>query len=114
MKHLLIITADTGNEDATQVTTLSSEDLYLQLPLLQKVGKLLAERPGYTNWETGDMVTEGKHDRSPEKLYVKKGLLTQEEVDTFHNYVPWGEYGTTTITSVDLHAVTKSTNLLTP
>ena len=74
----------------------------LQLPLLQKIGTLLAQRPGYTNWETGDMVTEGMHNCSPEKLYVKKGLLTQQEVDAFQDYVPWGEYGTTTITSLSV------------
>ncbi len=111
MRNLLIITGDTNDADyISSEHWLSPEELETQLPLLQKVGTLLANRSGH-NWGTSEFARDKE---TPTALYVETGLLTEEEYEEFDELVPYGEHGIHTISSIVLHKVVSTINLMTP
>ena len=114
MKYL-IIKADTNDADyITSKNEVSDE----QLELLQPVFKVLQEKRieflksknwgDRHNWECGEI----DNGRTPEKLYIETGLLTQEQVDMFEEYLPYDEYGLHTIEDIEILVVQESQKLL--
>lgn len=102
MKKYLIVTADTNDGD---YVTDKSEITEEQILIIQNVCKVLKKDP---SWGTMDM--EDRRN-SPER-FVKSGKLTQEEVDTMHEFCPSGEYGIHTIESVEIIEVINEVKLL--
>jgi len=108
-KLLMIITADTNDADyITSEHWIKKEEL----PLIKKVWKVVKNSvkqrgQGDYNWITGDIASS--RDIGPYEKY--KDVLTTEELDTFSEYLPHGEYGIHTIESIVIHEVVKSTNL---
>lgn len=53
-----------------------------------------------SNWETGELAG----DSTPQKLYVDTGILTEEQVNMFNNYVPSDPdgFGVHTIESIEI------------
>jgi hypothetical protein len=100
MKKLLIIKADTNDGDYIHTICKIDEK---EEALIRKVAKLL--HSGHHNWETSEYC-----DERPEEMY--KDVLTQEEIETFDEYVPYGEHGVHTIASIRILEVTSDEDLL--
>lgn len=115
MKKYLIIKADTN--DADYITS-KNEVTDEQLELLQPVFKVLQDRRKLFektknwdlrhNWETNE-IDNGK---TPQDLYVDEGLLTEEQVELFVEFLPYDEYGIHTIEDIEILVVQESQKLL--
>lgn len=95
--YLLIIEADTDDGDyITQTVYLSAHKVRFLEPILKKVSAALATRYNDYNWSNGGH----REIANPKEIY--KDLLKEEEIAEFENYVPYGQYGIHTITSIKL------------
>ena len=106
-KKYLIITADYNDGDyVSDKNEVSDEDLIEFQPIIEVLKK--QQKLTSHNWET----RECSDNCTPEILYIETGKLTEEQVELFDFYVPKGEYGSHTITSIELLEVVKETKLL--
>ena len=107
MKKLLIIKADTNDADyITGICEIQPEDEQL----IRKVAGVLRTESkkgcaGSHNWETSEY-----GDERPEDMY--EDVLTQDEIETFDGYVPYGEHGIHTIDSIRILEVTSDEKLI--
>jgi len=118
MKKYIIVTADENDGDyITNKSEITDTELELIKPVIKQLqlrkAKLNEDRNKNWNeyrhnWETGELINE----KSPEKLYVETGLLTQEQVNIFDKYVPDNEFGIHTIDSVEILEVVNEIKLL--
>lgn len=118
MKKYIIIKADTNDADyIIEKTEILDGDLELIQPVIEQLqlrkAKLNEDRNKNWNeyrhnWETGEMVSK----KSPQKLYIETGLLTQAQVDLFSEYIPYAEYGIHTIESIEILEVINEIKLL--
>ena len=91
MKYI-IIEADTNNGDyVTECSLINDNEIELLKPIVEAIKNIDND-----NWETGECCCE--HD--PYGLYVETKILTEEQVDWFQQFVPYGEYGIHTIESI--------------
>ncbi len=102
MKRYVIIKADTNDGDYVTSKNEITEELE---KVIRKVCKVIKKDQ---SWGTSEMLEE---DNDPQR-WVKKGKLTEEEVEIFSYLAPSGEYGIHTIESVEIIEVTKETVLL--
>jgi hypothetical protein len=102
----IVIKADTNDADCiTEMSVISDEDLAIIQPVIDLLKSKRKERRH--NWEIGECERDGTiHER-----YVETGLLTEEQVDVFDEYVPHGEYGIHTIESIRLLVVSEEKTL---
>ncbi len=111
-KYLLIIKGDTNDADyVTEESELTLAELEELKPVIERIKeRLRLEKKDWnkysTNWGTSDYCDK---DESPEALYVDTGLLTQEQVWQFADYVP---YGIHSIVSIRLLEVVQDITLL--
>jgi len=108
MKKFIVIKADTNDADYIYgKEPITDEEIEAIKPVIEQLKarkeKLLEDwAKNYNewshNWETG----EHTFTRNPTEMYVNTGLLTQEQVDLFDRFVPYGEYGVHTIESVEI------------
>jgi hypothetical protein len=105
MNRLLIVKADPNDADYIYESTMLSEEAYQALrPLLEKVASALKDCTAQHNWPEHE-----RADQSPEGLYA--GILTEEEVEKFREYVPSDEYGVHTIYAITVHQVLSTETL---
>lgn len=117
MKKYIIVTADTNDADyISEKSEISDEDLELIKPVIEQLkirrDKLNEDRDKNWNewrhnWETSEYGRLG----DASKMYVETKLLTQEQVDLFGEYVPYGEDGVHTIESIEIIEVVNETKL---
>ena len=93
---MIIIKADTN--DADYVHSIIEDEWYIKeenLDRFKKIATIVKERTkvGTHNWENGDSIT-----MAPEEMY--EGVLTEDDIDFFEEYLPYGEYGIHTIKSI--------------
>lgn len=102
---LLIMTADTNDADyVTKTSTIELADLRLIEPIIEKIKnfkpyKTLDGKMYWThdsNWPTGEMRRDDLGEKSPAEIYD----LTEEEAEDFQSYLPYGENGIHTITTI--------------
>lgn len=107
-KYKLIVKADANDGDYNiSSNEITLEEVELIKPVIQQL-KIRRDKLNENlrknwnkwshNWETSEYGSIG----TPKEMYVKTGLLTQEQVDKFDWYVPYGEYGVHTIESIEL------------
>jgi len=117
MKKCIIITADTNDADyITKKTEITDEQIEQIKPVIAAIqarrDKLNEDRHtnwnkwGH-NWETSEYGKLG----TPSKMYVDTGILTEEQVQLFNEFVPYGEYGVHTIKTVDILVVSEEIQL---
>ncbi len=113
-KYLLVIKGDMNDADYTMEKTEIKEGEIIELDegrkvdvleLVKKCAKAIKECKGSENWPTSQY-----SDSSVEDIY--EGILTEEETDLFHEYVPHGECGIHKINSIDLYEIVGKTKLL--
>lgn len=117
MKKYIIIKADTNDADyITKKTEITDEQIEQIKPVIAALqvrrDKLNEDRHKNwnrwsPNWETskyGRLVT-------PSEMYVKPGILTEEQVQIFDEFVPYGEYGVHTIETVEILVVSEEIQL---
>ena len=95
-KVVLYIKADTNDADyVTSENKIQDGDL----ETIRKVCTLLkTEKPkGYYNWPSGDQGT-------PRDAW-NEDQLTDEEIDVFNDYTPYGEYGIHSIEQVQIRRI---------
>jgi hypothetical protein len=105
--ELVIVTADTNDADyVTQQQYIRDEKELVELKRILGIIKAKTKSMGKWshNWPTSDYV-----DQTVQDLY--KGVLTEEEIEWFSGYVPYGEFGVHTITSVVVYHVEKEEKL---
>jgi hypothetical protein len=97
---LMVVEGDTNDGDYIQESTEFTEQEWLdKQPLFGRVFDYLRES---TEWCTGENCDEDEH-----PVYSDvESKLTQEEVDQFSEYVPHGEYGIHSISSVKIYHFT--------
>ena len=115
MKKYIIITADTNDADyITSKNEISDDQLEEIKPIikvLQDRKKLFKESKNWDlrhNWECGE-IDNGK---TPEELYVNNGLLTQNQIDIFQEYLPYADYGLHTIENIEILEISNEEKLL--
>lgn len=87
----LKIVADTNDADyETALTAVSMEEIQALLPIIAKI------QPEAHNWENG-------HQGDLTVQYA--GILTEEEIELFSNYLPYGEYGIHTIERIEYYPI---------
>lgn len=92
MEYNIIVKADTNDADyVTKITKIKEETLELFRPLF----KAIKEYKGDYNWPTRYGLGT-----KPEKLY--KDVVSENVLDNFSFYVPYGEDGVHTIESIEL------------
>ena len=110
---LLTIIVDTNNVDYLNSTFQAAN---VDLELMRKIAAILSEFNDGRDWDNGDGHNWeiGNWDRtdlydkswykscSPKSLYIDTGLLTEEEVETFTNYLPYSDCGLHTIVAIRL------------
>lgn len=120
MKYLLIVKGDTNDADyITSQNMLDEEEYQRLLPILQKVAAVLEQpithqtRHGlqHHDWPNGDTLREDLGEVGPRELHVGPGKLTREEYENFDEYVPYGENGIHTLTSITVHQVVDTQQL---
>lgn len=82
MNKYIMVTADCNDADyVTEEFPITDEEI-------ERVKKILSiiKSYGYA-WETGELAY---FPSCPEERYVRKGLLTLEDVDFFNNFCPYG------------------------
>lgn len=97
MKNLLIITADTNDADyVDSIQEIDNETLEEIIGILNKI-KESGKKTNYgIFWGKGEYC-----DLSFEVEY--EDILTEDELEFFDSFVPWGEHGIHTITSVEVY-----------
>lgn len=106
MKLLLVIKADENDADyVTKQTWLRDSSL---IPLIGKVAAAVLKCDGQYNWLIGEV--KRPEEKGPGEMY--DGILTREEITTFSQYVPDGQYGIHTITSIEIHEIVNTIKLL--
>jgi hypothetical protein len=122
MKYYINVTADTNDADyISEMNEISDEQLELIRPVIKAIKNFKPykgkSRSGSdwnheNNFPTGDCYRLDLGEKDAEEIYVKSGIVTQEQFDVFMEFVPSNEYGIHTIESVHLYHVTEEENLL--
>lgn len=109
MKKILIIEADTNDGDYIEEShEIQEEELVEFKNILSKLPRnkdYQGNVSGTIPFKTGDIGNTGK------KL-VEKGIITEEELYLFYDYIPHGEHGIHTIESVRVLTVLEDIDLL--
>jgi hypothetical protein len=103
MKKYLLVQADENDADYLTERNLVTDK---QIEKIKPIVAVLNKK-GY-NWGTSEYVDE---EDTPEALYVKTGLLTEEQVEFFNEFVPYGSHGVHTIESVSILVVQEEITL---
>jgi len=104
MKYYISIEGDTNDGDLIESL---NEISYVDLEKIKPVVEAVIAKKDY-NWSTNEY-SKGKN---PYELYVESGIVTEEEYEIFYEFVPHGEYGIHSITSIKIFEVTRVTKLL--
>jgi len=123
MHYYINITADTNDADyISELNEISEEQLEKILPVIEAIkgfqpydGKLRHNGSSWRcfhNFPNGECLREDLGEKSPEELYVETGLVTQEQLEAFYEFIPSDEYGIHTIKHVKLLKVVEEQELL--
>lgn len=102
-KSFLIVTADCNDADyVMEKSEIFENDLEDVIKPIIKVLNEKKERDKdnwnkHHNWVT----SEYSSDESPKEMY-KEFDITDEQIDAFNDYVPYGEYGVHTIERIEI------------
>lgn len=109
MQKFIVIKADTNDADYIHgKCPITDEEIEAIKPVIEQLkarrDKLNDDRhknwnKWRHNWENSEY---GGRCGTPKEMYVDTGLLTQEQVDLFEEFVPYGESGVHTIESVEI------------
>ena len=103
MKLYIEIIADSNDSDyVTERTEVTSDIIGELLPVI----KAIKECKNHYNWPNFD-----RSDLSPCELYVKTGLITEEQYDHFSEYMPYIEGGIHSIVEINILKVAGEINL---
>lgn len=103
MMKYIVIEADTNDADYIEKSDfITDQDLNLIRPLLDALKKRESKRH---NWVTSEYCD----DQNPYEMYHK---FTEKQIDMMNQYVPYGEYGIHTITSIKIYEVTNEEVIL--
>ena len=117
------ITADTNDGDNVErLQVITDEELALIQPLINAIKKFEPYKskvkggemdwPHHHNFSSGDCLRDDLGEKSPQKLYVDSGLVSQECFDIFcEEFQP--TYSMHSIVSIDVFEVVNRTSLFT-
>ena len=107
MSKYIYIKADTNDGDyISKKSEITDEQIELIKPVIEQLkfrkdklneDKMHNWNEWRHNWETSEY-----SDSTTTDMYVDNGLLTQEQVELFNRFVPFGEYGVHTVESVEI------------
>jgi hypothetical protein len=108
MKTIIIIKADYNDGDylysfIEEKELKSVEDT---VTFLKKISSVISKN-NYHSWTTND---RAENEESPQEMY--KGLLTEDEIESFNMLLPYNEYGLHTIKSIRILKVENDVELL--
>jgi hypothetical protein len=102
MARSIYIQADTNDADYISATSdLNEEDL----PTILKVVEAIKAFDSRTRRGSGQYNWPSSYHRNGSPHYTYDGILTEEEIDIFSDYVPCGEDGIHTIESVQIFQI---------
>lgn len=109
MKLLLIIEADTNDADyVTEMTEVTPETLEPLLPIFTAIKDMTVKHQtdrNHYNWPNSECASD-----TVESVY--EDILTEEQIELFNEYTPYGEYGIHTIKSIKVLVVESETDYL--
>lgn len=112
MARTIKIQADTNDADyITGINILNEEDLPTILKVIAAIKDFDSRTrrgSGQYNWYARD--SYGRDRPGPREVY--EDILTEEEIETFEEYIPYGEDGIHTIESVEIYEVINKEVLL--
>ena len=103
MKYTIIIEADINDGDYIQRESIINDK---ELEFIKKIISVIKENKGH-NWGSGEQCMPDEH-----PCVVYKNKLTEEEIEKFEEFLPWGEYGIHSVTAIKFSPKIKWTNLL--
>lgn len=107
-KKYIIVKADTNDADyVTEMRVITDDQLQRIQPVIDLLKSRRKEDRWSNNWGVGELARHG----NPNDMYVKTGLLTEEQVNLFDGFVPRGEDGVHTIESVRVVTVIDEVDL---
>jgi len=110
MKKFIVIQADCNDADylmeKSEITDQQIEEVIKPVIValekrkaayeeLDKIDSKRAWNELHHNWETSEY-----GDTPPQKMY--EGELSEDQIDAFQEFVPWGEYGVHTIYRIEI------------
>lgn len=97
MKNLLIVTADTNDADyVSEISEVKSDALDRIIVILDKINKAGKFEWNGFPWGKGEYADTGF-----QKEYAD--ILSEEEMEYFNGFTPYGEHGIHTISRIDLY-----------
>lgn len=103
-QYELKIVADTNDADyVTEITTVTMQEIEDILPVIEAIKNCKK----HFNWSKGEYA---RRDEMPDKIYA--GILTEDQIEMFNDYCPYGEYGIHTIESVEYYPLPEKVKLL--
>lgn len=110
IRQMLIIKGDTNDADYITETTKLSDAAYAKyLPLIKKVAQAIKNRSHLheNNWPN----SQYSH-KTFEDLYIDNNILTEEEIETFDQFVPHELEGVHSIRSIRILKYVEDKELL--
>jgi hypothetical protein len=112
MTKYIYIKADTNDADyISEMKQITDEELEIIKPVIQAIKEYdkdkSIKKQKYNWWDI-----ESSRHPAPEKLYIESGKVTQEQLDAFREYIPYGEHGVHTIEEITLYNVESEEELL--
>lgn len=107
MARTITVTADTNDADYITNTQILNED---DLPTIKKVIKAIKDFDSKHQRGTGQYNWYARRRPGPREVY--EDILTEEEIEIFEEYIPYGEDGIHTIESVEIYEVINKEKLL--
>jgi hypothetical protein len=108
MKKYLVITGDVNDGDYVMCQhEVTDKQIEALTPIIEAVKKYKKENPYEVNWNLGQA-----REQRPEEMY--KGILTEQQVDSFNGWLPCGENGEGihSVESINVLVVTEEIRLL--
>jgi len=106
-KKFLFVEADMNDADyISKKTEITDEEIELIKPVIEQlqVRRKKLNEDTHNNWNQWRHNWENGGGRCgyPREMYVETGLLTQEQIDLFDEFVPYGEDGVHTIETIEI------------
>jgi len=107
MSKYIYIKADTNDGDyISKKSEITDDQIELIKPVIEQLkfrkDKLNEDKMHNWNEWRHNWVTSEYSESTLYDMYIETNLLTQEQVDLFDEFVPFGEYGVHTVESVEI------------
>jgi hypothetical protein len=107
MKQILIIKGDTNDADYITRETELEGWAKEQLPIIRKVAEAIKNSDGPHNWGVSEYC-----DSCERPEYHYEDILTEDDIEIFDEFIPWGQHGIHSIESIRILTIANEEQLI--